>query len=89
MIDEDTIEHRIMCPDCSHVFRFTTRCRSDDYKAIETKLSVAIEALAWADEFFTARDEMNAKVHCAPLRLSPITALVKQALAKLKDEGEE
>jgi hypothetical protein len=48
------------------------------------KLSIAQEALVWADQMFTARDEMNAKVHCAPLRLSPITERVKQALEALK-----
>lgn len=58
------------------------------YQALEEKRRVAIEALVWADEFFTARDQMNAKVHCAPLRLSPITERVKQALAILKGEGE-
>ena len=42
------------------------------------KLKVAYEALRWAYEMFKARDEMNAKVHCAPIRLSPITERVKQ-----------
>ena len=43
------------------------------------------EALQWCDEMLTARDEMNAKVHCAPLRLSPITERVKQAIALYDD----
>lgn len=54
---------------------------------LQTALSVAHEALLWADEMFTARDEMNAKVHCSPIRLSPITLRVKQArelLEKMK-----
>lgn len=53
-------------------------------------LCVAHEALLWADEMFTARDEMNAKVHCSPRRLSPITLRVKQAIELLeKTKGGE
>lgn len=59
----------------------------------QTKLDVAIEALQWAYECFLARDMMNANIHCAPLRLSPITERVKQALEETRatsaDEGEE
>ena len=40
---------------------------------LETKVRVAQEALCWACEMFVARDEMNAKVHCSPVRFSPIT----------------
>lgn len=53
------------------------------------KLKVAYEALRWAYEMFKARDEMNAKVHCAPIRLSPITERVKQALECINGLGEE
>ncbi len=50
---------------------------------LKSKLARALafahsDALIWADEMFTARDEMNAKVHCAPLRLSPITERIRQ-----------
>ncbi len=55
-----------------------------DYKECMDELcrqnSIMREALQWAYEMFLARDEMNAKVHCAPLRLSPITERVKMAL---------
>lgn len=50
-------------------------------------IGVLTEALFWANEFFKAREEMNAKVHCAPLRLSPITEWIKQALTELNEEG--
>lgn len=43
---------------------------------------VQSEALQWAKEMFVARDEMNSKVHCAPVRLSPITERVILALDK-------
>ena len=43
-------------------------------------ISVMVEALTWAKQMLYARDEMNAKVHCAPLRLSPITERVIMAL---------
>lgn len=39
------------------------------------------EALLWAWEMFKARDEMNAKVHCAPVRYSPITERCRLALS--------
>lgn len=52
---------------------------------LESKLNVAQEALIWAKEMFEARDAMNAKVHCAPIRLSPITERVLQSLAKIRD----
>jgi len=48
------------------------------------KLPIAQEALAWCHEMLTERDEMNAKVHCAPLRLSPLTERVKQALVTIR-----
>ena len=37
-------------------------------------------ALDTAAAFFVARDEMNAHVHLAPIRLSPITVEVQEAL---------
>ena len=46
---------------------------------LKTKISVAADALLWAEEMLVARDVMNAKVHCAPVRLSPITERVQQA----------
>lgn len=46
----------------------------------QAKLDVAKEALQWAYECFLARDLMNAHIHCSPLRLSPVTERVKQAL---------
>jgi hypothetical protein len=51
------------------------------YEEALKDMGPAIEALVWCDEMLTARDEMNSKVHCAPVRLSPITERVKQALA--------
>lgn len=47
---------------------------------LRVALANAREALQWCDEYFTARDQMNAKIHCAPLRLSPITERVKKAI---------
>jgi len=43
------------------------------------------EALLWASQMLEARDIMNAKVHCAPVSLSPITERVQMALKR----GEE
>ena len=51
----------------------------------KTKIEIAIEALQWSYEMFLHRDIMNAQVHCAPLRLSPITDRTKQALEVLKN----
>lgn len=39
------------------------------------------EALLWAEDFFRSRDHMNTLVHCAPIRLSPITDRVIMARA--------
>lgn len=55
--------------------------RENDLRA---KLSVALEALQWAGEFFRTRDVMNSKIHCAPLRLSEITIRIDQALFKIR-----
>lgn len=51
---------------------------------LKRKLAIAYEALAWAKEYLFARDMMNAKVHCAPIRLSPITERVTAALQECK-----
>ena len=53
---------------------------------MKRKMLIAQEALAWAKEYFFARDMMNAKVHCAPLRLSPITDRVIHALETLESK---
>lgn len=53
-----------------------------DFSMLEVDNMLMREALIWCDEFFSARDKMNAKIHCAPLRLSPITERVKLALYK-------
>jgi hypothetical protein len=47
---------------------------------VETRLYYVAEALKRATEFFVARDEMNAHVHCADVRLSPITLQVIKAM---------
>jgi len=47
-------------------------------------LLVMKEALVWATEMFHARDEMNAKVHCSPVKWSPVTLRCKQALEGCK-----
>jgi hypothetical protein len=53
---------------------------------LEMKISTAQEALVWCFEMLKARDEMNSKVHCAPIRYSPITDRVGQALTCLQGE---
>jgi hypothetical protein len=47
------------------------------------------EALSWADDFFEARDEMNAQVHCSPIRYSPITERVMAARAMLVEHTDK
>jgi hypothetical protein len=54
---------------------------------LRVQLEKAKAALVWCDEMLTARDEMNSKVHCAPVRLSPITELVKITLRDLTQKG--
>jgi hypothetical protein len=44
--------------------------------------SVKNDALVWGKQFFLERDRMNAAVHCAPLRLSPITERFLLALGE-------
>jgi hypothetical protein len=44
------------------------------------------EAVSVSAEFFNARDEMNAAVHTpTPMRLSPITVQVNEALEAWRD----
>lgn len=47
------------------------------------KLMVAKEALYWAKEMLLARDVMNSNVHCAPVRFSPLTERLRQALEEI------
>lgn len=53
---------------------------------MDYKLRLASEALIWADEMLTARDEMNSKIHCSPVRLSEITLRVKAARKEIEGE---
>jgi len=39
-----------------------------------------VEASLWALEHFEAMDQANAKIHCAPVRYSPITFRLATAL---------
>ncbi len=55
-------------------------CEKATPENLITAAHVQQEALQWAWEMFVARDEMNSKVHCAPVRLSEITIRVQQAL---------
>lgn len=48
------------------------------------EVSIAIEALQWSYDYFLHRDMMNAQVHCAPLRKSPITERIHGALEELR-----
>jgi hypothetical protein len=74
-----------------HTYSFKQGCDFGYQEALKD-MGPVIEALVWCDEMLTARDEMNSKVHCAPVRLSPITERVKEALAlfeKFKAETKE
>lgn len=53
-----------------------------DFIRLEAQTHHMRDALRWSEDFFLARDRMNAKVHCAPLRLSPITERILLALGK-------
>ena len=44
------------------------------------------EAALWALEHFEAMDQANAKVHCAPVRYSPITFRLARALYEYSDD---
>ncbi len=48
------------------------------------ELKIIQEALVWAYEMLWARDNMNAKVHCSPIRLSPITERIGSSLLLLE-----
>lgn len=43
-------------------------------------LAAIRRALTAAEEFFVRRDQMNAVVHLAPVRYSPVTELVQHGL---------
>lgn len=60
-----------------HVETFTAGAR---FALTCAEVMAMREALQWASEMFAARDAMNAKVHCAPVRLSPVTERVQMAL---------
>jgi hypothetical protein len=69
-----------------------TAALTDLQGKVDVTLSIADEALLWCEEMLKARDEMNSKVHCAPVRLSPITERVmqaRQALAEFKNGVEK
>jgi hypothetical protein len=53
------------------------------------RLGVAGEALLWAFEHFEAMDRANAKLHCAPVRYSPITFRLCRALDLLWADEED
>lgn len=53
-----------------------------DFKSLPPhEMAVIYEALLWCAQMLQARDEMNSKVHCAPVRYSPITERVIRAMA--------
>jgi hypothetical protein len=45
-------------------------------------MDVLREAALWALEHFAAMDQANAKIHCAPVRYSPITFRLSRALTE-------
>jgi hypothetical protein len=47
------------------------------------------EAALWALEHFKALDEANAKIHCAPVRYSPLTFRLAEALCEELEKGGE
>lgn len=47
-----------------------------------------IEAALWAFEHFEATDRANAKVHCAPVKYSPITFRLARALREVWPSGD-
>lgn len=55
-----------------------------------TALDPLVEALIWCLEHLARADQANAAVHCAPVRYSPITFRVAQALehAGLREESD-
>lgn len=48
-----------------------------------------IEAAQWAFEHFEAMDRANAKIHCAPVRYSPLTFRLCRALYDVWPEKED
>ena len=56
------------------------KLKSDFAKLLDAS-NIMREAMQWSYEMLKARDEMNSKVHCAPVRLSPITERVQMSLA--------
>lgn len=54
----------------------------DSFKQYEKDNVMMSDALLWCEEYFLSRDRMNAKIHCAPLRLSPITERILWARGK-------
>ena len=51
----------------------------------EKKIMIAKEALYWAKEMLLARDVMNSKAHCAPVKFSPLTERLRQALEEIDE----
>lgn len=49
----------------------------------------AIGAMTWAFEYFEAMDCANSKIHCAPVRYSPITFRLIEALMMLWPNEED
>ena len=58
------------------------RKRVEEIEDIKVISQVMREALQWSYEMLLARDQMNSKVHCAPVRLSPITERVGNAITE-------
>lgn len=48
-----------------------------------------MEAILWAFEYFEAMDRANAKIHCAPVKYSPITFRLATYLQESWPEGED
>lgn len=46
------------------------------------------EALRWCLQYFRRLDEANAAIHCAPVRYSPLTFRIAQALAAAGHDDE-
>ena len=61
--------------------RYEWKCQCLGLQAKAEAGEVMAEALLWAEKFFRSRDQMNAEVHCVPIRLSPITERVIMALS--------
>lgn len=48
-------------------------------------MTAAVEALVWCLRHFKTLDESNAAIHCAPVKYSPLTFRIAQALDALDD----